>query len=129
MYDDPDEDGWIVARVHQVLGAVSQGRTREEARENVIDALRLMLTPEETNADGSEPLKLPLANAVVARQNGLLTGDFRAPDFGLSPCLAPDCGLDPVCDACRRPLVVERPVPPSGGVTAHAAARWEKTRR
>ena len=60
MYDDPDEDGWIVARVHQVLGAVSQGRTREEARENVIDALRLMLTPEETNADGSEPLKLLL---------------------------------------------------------------------
>jgi predicted RNase H-like HicB family nuclease len=27
-----------------VPGAISQGRTREEARENVIDALQLMLT-------------------------------------------------------------------------------------
>jgi predicted RNase H-like HicB family nuclease len=58
LFDEPDDEGWIVARVHQVPGAVSQGRTRDEARENVINALRLMLTPEETNADGSEPLKL-----------------------------------------------------------------------
>ena len=42
-YDEPDEDGWIVARVVQVPGAISQGRTREEARENVIDALRGIL--------------------------------------------------------------------------------------
>ena len=60
LFDEPDDEGWIVARVHQVPGAVSQGRTRDEARENVINALRLMLTPEETNADGSEPLKLLL---------------------------------------------------------------------
>ena len=59
-YDEPDEDGWIVARVHGVPGAISQGRTREEARENVIDALRLTLTPEEANADRSEPLELLL---------------------------------------------------------------------
>ncbi len=39
-YDEPDEDGWIVARVLQVPGAISQGRTREEARENVPDALQ-----------------------------------------------------------------------------------------
>lgn len=44
-FDDPDEDGWIVARVVEVPGALSQGRTRAEARENVIDALRLMLSP------------------------------------------------------------------------------------
>jgi predicted RNase H-like HicB family nuclease len=42
-YEDPDEQGWIVARILEVPGALSQGRTREEARENVIDALRLML--------------------------------------------------------------------------------------
>lgn len=42
-YDEPDEDGWIVARVVEVPGAISQGRTRREARDNVIDALRLML--------------------------------------------------------------------------------------
>jgi predicted RNase H-like HicB family nuclease len=41
-YDEPDEDGWIVARVIEVPGAISQGRTREEARANVLDALRLM---------------------------------------------------------------------------------------
>ena len=63
-YDDPDEDGWIVARVLQVTGAISQGRTREEARENVIDALRLMLAPDDDDgrvASGrSEPLELTL---------------------------------------------------------------------
>jgi predicted RNase H-like HicB family nuclease len=46
-FDEPDEDGWIVARVLEVPGALSQGRTREEARENVLDALRTMLTPDE----------------------------------------------------------------------------------
>jgi predicted RNase H-like HicB family nuclease len=45
-FDEPDEDGWIVARVIEVPGAMSQGRTREEARENAIDALRLMLAPD-----------------------------------------------------------------------------------
>ncbi len=62
-YDEPDEAGWIVARVLQVPGAMSQGRTREEARENVIDALRLMLAPDEddANADRSEPLELTFA--------------------------------------------------------------------
>jgi predicted RNase H-like HicB family nuclease len=49
-YEEPDEDGWIVARVVEVPGALSQGRTREEARENVIDALRLMLA-----RDGGDP--------------------------------------------------------------------------
>lgn len=46
-FDSPDEDGWIVARVLEVPGAVSQGRTREEARDNVLDALQTVLTPDE----------------------------------------------------------------------------------
>ena len=46
-FDDPDDAGWIVARVLEVPGALSQGRTREEARENVLDALRTVLTPDE----------------------------------------------------------------------------------
>jgi predicted RNase H-like HicB family nuclease len=46
-FEEPDEDGWIVARVLEVPGAISQGRTREEARENVVDALRTVLTPDE----------------------------------------------------------------------------------
>ena len=39
IYEDGD-DGWVVARIREVPAAMSQGRTREEARENVIDALR-----------------------------------------------------------------------------------------
>ena len=63
-YEEPDEDGWIVAQVVEVPGAISQGRTREEARENVIDALRLMLAPaaDDAAASGqSEQLDLILA--------------------------------------------------------------------
>ena len=37
------EDGWVVASIPEVPGANSQGRTREEARANVIDALRGIL--------------------------------------------------------------------------------------
>jgi predicted RNase H-like HicB family nuclease len=46
-FEEPDEQGWIVARVLEVPGAMSQGRTREEARENALDALRTVLTPDE----------------------------------------------------------------------------------
>jgi predicted RNase H-like HicB family nuclease len=61
-FEEPDADGWIVARVVEVPGALSQGRTREEARENVIDALRLMLTPDDDDpsvaGERTEPLDL-----------------------------------------------------------------------
>ncbi|HVD39413.1 MAG TPA: hypothetical protein VNC16_00210 [Solirubrobacterales bacterium] len=46
-FDSPDEAGWIVARILEVPGAISQGRTREEARENVLDALQTVLTPDD----------------------------------------------------------------------------------
>ena len=45
LHEDGD-DGWIVASVPAVPGAMSQGRTRAEARENVLDALALMLSPD-----------------------------------------------------------------------------------
>jgi predicted RNase H-like HicB family nuclease len=62
VYQDGD-DGWVVAQVKEVPGAVSQGRTREEARENVIDALRLMLSPEPDGTPvDSEALQLTLAS-------------------------------------------------------------------
>jgi len=48
---EPGEDGWLIATIPEVSGVFSQGRTREEARRNVIDALRLMLSPEPTNDD------------------------------------------------------------------------------
>ena len=37
------EDGWIVARVPGLSGAVSQGRTREEAHFMIKDAVELLL--------------------------------------------------------------------------------------
>ena len=64
VFEEPDEQGWIVASVIEVPGAMSQGRTREEARLNLIDALRLMLSPDDDDprvANGqSEPLELTL---------------------------------------------------------------------
>jgi predicted RNase H-like HicB family nuclease len=60
---EPGEDGWIVASIPEVAGVHSQGRTRAEARENVIDALREVLAvrfgdhPAPTPVD-SEPLEL-----------------------------------------------------------------------
>jgi predicted RNase H-like HicB family nuclease len=65
-FEEPDEEGWIVASVLEVPGALSQGRTRAEARENVIDALRLMLSPDDDDPRAStgrqEPLDLILAH-------------------------------------------------------------------
>ena len=46
VYEDGG-DGWIVASIPAVRGVHSQGKTRQEARENVIDALQTMLTPDE----------------------------------------------------------------------------------
>jgi predicted RNase H-like HicB family nuclease len=42
VYEDAG-DGWVLARIPQVRGAISQGQTREEARDNVLDALREVL--------------------------------------------------------------------------------------
>jgi predicted RNase H-like HicB family nuclease len=61
---EPGEDGWIVASIPEVAGVFSQGRTRDEARENVVDALRVMLSPEPRAADDRrerEPLHLTIA--------------------------------------------------------------------
>jgi predicted RNase H-like HicB family nuclease len=60
-YSDGGE-GWVMAQVEQVPGAISQGQTRAEAREHVIDALRLMLKPEpgETGDPDRESLDIPL---------------------------------------------------------------------
>lgn len=62
IFDEPDEEGWTVARVVEVPGALSQGKTREEARENVLDALQVVLAPDENNdsvlAGRSEALDL-----------------------------------------------------------------------
>jgi len=45
-YEDAG-DGWVLATIPEVPGAISQGRTRAEARQNVIDALQVVLTPDD----------------------------------------------------------------------------------
>jgi predicted RNase H-like HicB family nuclease len=62
-----EESGWIVASIPEVPGAHSQGRTRDEARENVIDALHGILELRfgehalSEPASDSEPLELHFA--------------------------------------------------------------------
>jgi predicted RNase H-like HicB family nuclease len=42
LYEE-DEDGWIMSSVPEVPGVLSQGKTKAEAREMVLDALAGML--------------------------------------------------------------------------------------
>lgn len=60
LYED-GEEGWIVASIPAVPGALSQGRSREEPRENVLDALALMLSPEPGEKREREQLHLKVA--------------------------------------------------------------------
>jgi predicted RNase H-like HicB family nuclease len=61
---EPDTDGWIKVSIPEIPGVLSQGRTRKEARENVLDALALMLSPEPSEASDEgerEALQLTIA--------------------------------------------------------------------
>ena len=60
LYEDGDE-GWILASIPAVPGALSQGRNRDEARDNVLDALALMLSPEPGDTRDRELLHLKVA--------------------------------------------------------------------
>ncbi|HEX3736199.1 MAG TPA: type II toxin-antitoxin system HicB family antitoxin [Solirubrobacterales bacterium] len=60
LYED-GEEGWIVASIPAVPGALSQGRSREEARDNVLDALALRLSPEPGEQRERELLHLKVA--------------------------------------------------------------------
>lgn len=66
VYEQGD-DGFVVASIPEVPGAHSQGNTREQARENVIDALRGILElrfgehARATPAPDSESLELTIA--------------------------------------------------------------------
>ena len=66
VYEDAG-DGWVLARIPQVRGVISQGATRDEARENVIDALREVLAvrfgkpPVVHEATDSESVELTIA--------------------------------------------------------------------
>ena len=63
VFEDGD-GGWIVASIPEVPGVQSQGRTRDEARANVVDALRGILelrfgaAPTLEEGADSEPLRV-----------------------------------------------------------------------
>src|SRR5215211_1254667 len=50
IYED-GENGWIVATCPEVPGAITQGRTHEEARENLKDAIHMMLEARREDAE------------------------------------------------------------------------------
>ncbi len=59
---DPDSD-WIVVSIPEVPGVHSQGRTRKEAREMVLDALAGIL---ELRAEEREPIGEMMASESLA---------------------------------------------------------------
>ncbi|MEJ7826200.1 MAG: hypothetical protein WKF48_12265 [Solirubrobacteraceae bacterium] len=59
-------DGWTLATIAEVPGAISQGRTRAEARANVIDALQTVLTPDDQLAGSASSADDELLTLTVA---------------------------------------------------------------
>ncbi|MCU0477054.1 MAG: type II toxin-antitoxin system HicB family antitoxin [Anaerolineae bacterium] len=46
-----DESGWWVATALELAGAFSQGRTQQEARDNVLDAIRELVLAQRAQAE------------------------------------------------------------------------------
>ena len=80
------DDGWIIASVPEVPGAHSQGRTRKEARANVIDALRgvleLRLGEHAINEPGGDRERLEL---LLAEQAGRAQRQRLIEEVGRGP--------------------------------------------
>lgn len=49
------EDGWWIAEIPQISGALSQGRTPEEARESVLDAAETLMDYRREQAEKEHP--------------------------------------------------------------------------
>lgn len=61
----PVEDGWIMATVPELPGAVTQGATLEEARANIKDAVELLLQSYREDALRQVPAGAIVENLVV----------------------------------------------------------------
>jgi predicted RNase H-like HicB family nuclease len=65
---EPAEEGGFVAFVEEVPGAISQGETLEEARENLKEALALILEVNRENAlDGVDESRIVRETIAVSR--------------------------------------------------------------
>jgi predicted RNase H-like HicB family nuclease len=51
------DDGWITVQVVEIPQAISQGRTREEARSNVLDALRELAAVYDMHGAGASDIE------------------------------------------------------------------------
>jgi predicted RNase H-like HicB family nuclease len=59
---EPDEDGVFVAEVPALPGCISQGQTREQAIENIKEAIALYLESLEAH---NEPVPPPITEELV----------------------------------------------------------------
>lgn len=59
---NPDEDGIFVAEVPTLPGCISQGRTRDEAVQNIREAIALYL---ESLEEHGEPIPPPISEEIV----------------------------------------------------------------
>ena len=59
---EPDESGWYVSQCPSLPGCISQGKTREEAIENIQDAIKGYL---ESLAKHNEPIPPPITEEIV----------------------------------------------------------------
>lgn len=64
---DTIEDGWIMASVPDLPGAVTQGQTIEEARSNILEVIELLLASYRENATQQ-------ASSHVVREAVTITG-------------------------------------------------------
>ena len=55
---DQGEDGYFVAHVPSLKSCWSQGKTREEALENIREAIDLYLEPDESELENREVVEL-----------------------------------------------------------------------
>ncbi|MBA3549318.1 MAG: type II toxin-antitoxin system HicB family antitoxin [Nannocystis sp.] len=62
----PGEDGWIVAECPVIPGCISQGQTRQEALDNIREAIELCLETREEEASWTLPQRYEVVDVEFA---------------------------------------------------------------
>lgn len=62
----PGEDGWIVAECPVIPGCISQGQTRQEALDNIREAIELCLETREEEASWTLPPRYEVVDVEFA---------------------------------------------------------------
>lgn len=62
----PGEDGWIVAECPVIPGCISQGQTRQEALDNIREAIELCLETREEEASWTLPQSYEVVDVEIA---------------------------------------------------------------